>query len=42
MQKKFIYGLAAAAFAGSLFVACGDGDVSGTTSDDDTSAFLDL
>ena len=40
MQKKFIYGLAAAAFAGSLFVACGDGDVSGTTSDDDTSAFL--
>lgn len=40
MQKKLVFGFAAAALAGSLFIACGDGDVSSTSADDESSAFL--
>lgn len=34
MQKKLVFGFAAAALAGSLFIACGDGDVSSPSADD--------
>ncbi|MBP5248276.1 MAG: hypothetical protein J6Z31_10550 [Fibrobacter sp.] len=40
MQKKLMYGLALAAIAGGVFVACGSGDVSGATSEDKGNVFV--